>query len=461
MTDIEYTVQNGENRSCYSDLCGGGGVFMRMGRRVWALLVLPALLLGVLSGCNEGKNIVFEADTGAVQHQTDLTFFGYKYEALNVMAIEDALHGYMDDYPGVNIAYDGIKSPDYFSVLEKRLSTGNGDDIFMVDHERVLKLSGQGQLADLSDLSTLENFSDLARSQMAADGTIDYLPTSISAFGLYCNTALLKKHGQKIPENLAELEAVCDYFVSQKIIPIVANNDISLKTVVLAKGLLPVYQSADPAARIACLSSGQDDLTQVLAPGFSLVEKMLRRGWIDADEALNTAKTKDDLALFAAGERPFMLTGVWAVPRLRELEPDFSFEVRPYPILDDGSVLVINIDTRVSVNADSPHVEKAKEFVEYLTQKDVMWEFVDSQCSFSPLKDNRLSEDQAIQSISPYLTNGRSVIGADDNLQLPIWDLARQCTVGMLQGDSAEQATARMQLLIDQWRAQQTEVGTP
>ena len=91
---------------------------------------------------------------------------------------------------------------------------------------------------------------------------------------------------------------------------------------------------------------------------------MLRRGWIDADEALNTAKTKDDLALFAAGERPFMLTGVWAVPRLRELEPDFSFEVRPYPILDDGSVLVINIDTRVSVNADSPHVEKAKEFVE-------------------------------------------------------------------------------------------------
>ena len=421
------------------------------------LKLVPALFLcvGVLAGCSQpaAQNIVFGGDTQTGRPETSLTFFGFKYEALNVMAIEDALHGFMDQYPQITISYDGIKSPEYFDVLNRRLSTGNGDDVFMVDHERVLELGERGKLADLSGLATIENFSDLARSQMSADGVIEYLPTSISAFGLYCNLDLLQEHGQNIPENLAELEAVCDYFVSQGMVPIVANNDISLKTVVLARSLLPYYQGADSVEALARFNTGREDMARALRPGFELVEKMLERGWVDREEALTTAKTKDDLALFAAGGRPFMLTGAWAVSRVRDMEPGFDFEVRPYPILEDGSVLVLNVDTRVSVNADSPHQEEAKQFVEYLTQSDTMWEFVNSQSSFSPLKENRLAEDRAIQSIGPYLTNGRSILGSDDNLRFPIWDMSRQCVVGMLEGDGAQAAEVRMQALIEDWKA--------
>ena len=150
-----------------------------------------------------------------------------------------------------------------------------------------------------------------------------------------------------------------------------------------------------------------------------------------------------------------MLTGVWAVPRLYELEPGFEFEVSPYPIMEDGSVLVINIDTRISINSDSPYQDEAKKFVEYLTRDDVMWEFVDSQSSFSPLKDNRLSNEKSIQSISPYLTNGRSVIGSDDNLEFPIWDITRKCIVEMLNGSNSDEAVSYMENLLDEWKNQQ------
>lgn len=384
----------------------------------------------------------------------NLTFFGFKYEALNVIAIEDALHGFMDHHPNISIAYDSIKSPDYFDILEKRMATGNGDDIFMVDHARMLKFSSEGKLADLSGLSTLESFSDLAKSQMDAGGTIDYLPTSISAFGIYCNMDLLKEHGQTIPQNLRELEMVCDYFVTQGITPIIANNDISLKTIVLAKGLLPIYQQEDTVQELERLNQNPKALSETLRPGFELVDEMLARKWINCIEALNTAKTKDDLTLFAKGEQPFMLTGAWAVPRLQELKPDFQFEVHPYPIMEDGSVLVINVDTRICINADSPHQEEAIKFVEYLTGGDVMWEFVDSQSSFSPLKENRLAKEPAIQSIGPYLTNGRSVIGSDDNLTIPIWELSRECIVGMLKGDNAQAAVSHMEELLMEWTSQ-------
>lgn len=415
-------------------------------------------LLFSLAGCagKTGRNDVIEKDSLAAT-QTKLTFFGYKYEALNVMAIEDSLHSFMDIHPEINISYDGVKSPEYFDVLEKRMTTGNGNELFMVDHARVLEFGKRGQLADLSDLSTLENFSDLARSQMGADGTIDYVPTSISAFGLYCNLDLLKEHGQKVPENLSELKAVCDYFVGKGITPIVANNDISLKTVAIAKSLLPIYQHENPAALLAEFNDGTADLAETLRPGFALVEQMLARKWIDAEEALSTAKTKDDLTLFAGGERPFMLTGAWAAPRVRDLAPKLNFTVQPYPILEDGSVLVINVDTRVSINADSPHIEEAKQFLEHITQPDVMWEFVNSQGSFSPLKENRLAEDKAVQPIGPYLTNGRSVLGSDDNLQIPIWDMTRQCIVKMLEGGDAQAAVSNMNEQIGAWRAAETE----
>lgn len=411
------------------------------------------LAAGILAGCSQiqEQNIVYNYTQKEEQPQTNLTFFGYKYEALNVMAIEDALHGFMDEYPDISITYDGIKGSDYYEVLNKRIATGNGDDIIMVDHERVLELGEQGKLADLSGISTLDNFSDLALSQIDAGGEVYYLPTSISAFGLYCNLDLLKEHNREIPGNIAEFEAVCDYFVSQGITPIIANNDISLKTAAIAKAMFPVYQRGDVVTELKRYNSGDADLAEAFRPGFELVEQMLERGFVNREETLNTTKTKDDLVLFARGENPFMLTGAWAVPRVRDLNPGFDFIVTPYPIMEDGSALVINTDTRISVNADSPHQEEAKKFVEYLTQSDVMWEFVDSQSSFSPLAENRLAEDEAIQSIGPYLTNGRSVIGSDDNLNFPIWEISRQCIVGMLEGDNADTAVLRMKKLMDEW----------
>lgn len=411
------------------------------------------LAAGILAGCSQiqEQNIVYNYTQKEEQPQTNLTFFGYKYEALNVMAIEDALHGFMDEYPDISITYDGIKGSDYYEVLNKRIATGNGDDIIMVDHERVLELGEQGKLADLSGISTLDNFSDLALSQIDAGGEVYYLPTSISAFGLYCNLDLLKEHNREIPGNIAEFEAVCDYFVSQGITPIIANNDISLKTAAIAKAMFPVYQRGDVVTELKRYNSGDADLAEAFRPGFELVEQMLERGFVNREETLNTTKTKDDLVLFARGENPFMLTGAWAVPRVRDLNPGFDFIVTPYPIMEDGSALVINTDTRISINADSPHQEEAKKFVEYLTQSDVMWEFVNSQSSFSPLAENRLAEDEAIQSIGPYLTNGRSVIGSDDNLNFPIWEISRQCIVGMIEGDNADAAVLRMKKLMGEW----------
>lgn len=415
-------------------------------------IIVVMSLLGI-SGCSERDSFSYEVqESGVKDAEINLTFYGFKYEPLNVQAIERSLYNYMNEHEGISISYESVKGIAYYDILNKRINTHNGDDIFMVDQATLLEFKNKNVLADLSDLSTIDNFNTLVKSQMEIGGELNYVPTSISAFGLYCNEDLLKAHHQKIPTNLNEFKEVCDYFVEQGITPIVANNDISLKTIVIAKGMYSVYQSHNSKAEIEKFNSGENDLAETLRPGFELVETMLQRGYINKEEAQHVEKTKEDLEIFAKGEQPFMLTGAWAALRLRDLEPDFSFTIQPYPIMEDGCAMVINVDTRISVNAHSPYLKEAKEFVEYLTQKDVMWDFVNSMSSFSPLEDERASEDKAIKDLSPYMTNGRSVLGADDNLDYPIWNLTRVCIERMLSGQSSDEVVAYLSEQIKQYR---------
>lgn len=415
-------------------------------------IIVVISLLGI-SGCSKHNPYSYEVQDSDIRNaEINLTFYGFKYEPLNVQAIEKALYNYMNEHEEISISYESLKGVAYYDILNKRINTQNGDDIFMVDQATILEFKNKNILADLSDLSTINDFSPLVKSQMETDGELNYVPTSISAFGLYCNEDLLKTHNQKIPTNWDEFKEVCDYFVQQGITPIVANNDISLKTVVIAKGMYSVYQSGNSKEEIEKFNSGEKDLAEALRPGFELVETMLQRGYINKEEALHVQKTKDDLELFAKGEQPFMLTGAWAAPRLRDLDPNFSFTIQPYPIMEDGCAMVINVDTRISVNAHSPYLKEAKQFVEYLTQKDVMWDFVNSMSSFSPLEDERASEDTAIQSLNPYLNNGRSVLGADDNLDYPIWNLTRVCIEKMLAGQSSDEVVEYLGGQIKQYR---------
>lgn len=105
-----------------------------------------------------------------------------------MVAIESAIHGFMKENPDIAINYEGVKGEAYVSALELRAEDDNLGDLFMVLHRQLLTLSEQGRLADLSDLSTIDGYSDLTKTQFAEkDGKVYNLPGSIMAFGMYVN----------------------------------------------------------------------------------------------------------------------------------------------------------------------------------------------------------------------------------------------------------------------------------
>lgn len=373
--------------------------------------------------------------------QIELNFYGYKTEAINVVAIEEILQAYMDKNPNITITYESVKGTEYYEILKKRLASNNYDDIFMIDEDNLQQLTNYNYFEDLSKLKTIKNFNTNSLEQMVQpDNTIPYIPTSISAFGLYCNLDLLEKHHQSVPKNNQEFMAVCQYFIEQGITPIIANNDISLKTIALAKGLYPIYQSPEKDRIIASLNQDPSILCNYLKEGYQYVKQLIDNKFIDAATTLKTEKTADDLIQFEENKNPFMLTGAWASVRVEKSLPDLNFKVYPYPILDDGAILVSNIDTRVCINAKGPHITEAKKFIEYLSQEDVMWKFVNSQSSFSPLKEQRIADDPKIQELSPYLTSEKTILGSDSNINLPLWSLTHEGITQLLTGNSIDSA---------------------
>ena len=406
-----------------------------MSRKIPALLLFLTFTIAALTGCSGGKNRVVNEDTLDSQEIVTITFFGNKYEPDNVTVIEQIMSEFMKENPYIRVSYESLKGTAYFDALEKRMESGKGDDIFMVNHDSLLKLEEKGQLADLSGLSTLPDFTDEMRSQMG-NGRITWVPTTVSVFGLYCNLDLLKEHKQQVPGTWKEWEEVCDYFVSRGMTPVIANNDISLKTLAIGQGFYQVYQDKRQTEVLGRLNNGEEKLSEYLTEGFSTVETFISRGYLDADQALKTKKTSDDLKEFILGESPFMLTGAWAAGRVVRMKPDFQFEVSPLPILDEGSMLVINPDTRLSVNADSEHLDAAMKFVEYFTKAENIQRFADQQSSFSPLKGGSPSSVLEIQPLISCYESGRTVIGTDDLLKLPIWDLTAEASQMLLAGES-------------------------
>ncbi len=408
------------------------------------------LILTLLSGCGlrSREAMLFEYESPETQEQMSLTFFGYKADAANLTAIENILQQYMELHPDYVVTYEGVKGTSYWEALARRAKADDLDDVFMVDHDRVIELTGQGMLVDLSGLSVIRQYQDYVKEQFInPDGSAYFLPTCISAYGLYINYDLLEEHGQEIPENWSDFSDVCNYFVEKGITPIVINNYASLRSLIVARSLYSVYQH-DSASAIEGFNLHPEDLADTLRPGIEMAEEMIGCKWIDCEEALTTNQTSDDLELFLGGNRPFMVTGCWATVRVNARNPEFSYGVHAFPILEDGGVLEIDANTCISVNADSEQSEEAIDLAEYITQPDNIQYYCDSQSSYTPLQGGNSPADETILPATACFEDGRVVIGSDYRLDLPLDTSLTEITLQMLDGMTEDEAVRLLNRLL-------------
>lgn len=399
-----------------------------------AAILLACVLLA--SGCSKsyaGELFFFET-TKAQLADKRITFVGFKGGAQNVIAIEEAMHGYMNENPSVNITYEYAPAI-LQNLLERRFESGTLDDVFMLDTRLYQFLRENDALMDLSGINGLDKYQPLMDNQFReSDGKVLFVPTCISTYGMYVNYNLLNAHKLQVPQTYEQFKQVCDYFKAKGITPIIANNDNTLRSVLSAIGFYSLYRNNNPNAEIEKYNSDIPAFVQMMRPAVERLVEMFERKYIDCNLIDNIYPTRltsgsevGELSVFLEGKQPFMFTGGWASLRVDAAHPSFSYGIHPFPVMDDGSCLVMDANTCVAVRADSKNPEAAKKFVEYLIKPDVMWRYCDSQSSYTPLVDSRTPSDKAIAPSAPYLTNGRNVIGLDYKWNLPIKEALEAC----------------------------------
>lgn len=407
---------------------------------VCALMILVMCGLCGCAGERSGQIFLYAPEEQDTAGDTRLAFFGYKSDSLNLIAIEAALRGFMEEND-ITVVYEGMKGTDYWNALEKRADSNTLDDIFMVDREWVQKLGSQGRLADLSGLSGIENYMSFARGQFTGeDGAVWFILLRLSTYNLYVNYDLLEEYDLEVPKDWKAFSEVCDFFVSKGIVPVVANNFNSVQSLIVARSLMDVYQQEDSFSAIQNFNEHPEILASELTEGIVMAEEMLARGWMDAEEVLVTEQTSDDLALFVKGDRPFMITGGWASVRVAAMNPELSYGIYPYPIFEDGAVLSMDVATCIAINRESGNMKEAEALAEHLILPDILWNYCESQSSYSPLNDSRKPSDEALVPSVEYLSNGRSVIGSDYRFTIPVDNALNQCIQTLLSGGSAEEA---------------------
>ncbi len=397
-------------------------------------------------------NLNKEYDETTLGPRIVLTFLGMKYAVVNEELSEALLSIYTGKHADVLVSYESLPPEQYYRLLQRRIRTDSLDDVFMVWSGDVRAYQQKGILLNLENLPALSSYRQEVLEQMRIDGRISFIPISLSAYAMYCNKNLLKEYGVEEPQNGAELLAACETFRKQGIQPIIADME-SLKALVLLRSLFGNQQNSN----VLFDKANKDPimLQALLQEGFAFLALLRDREYIDSLAPLLKRTDNSDL-LFALGEQPFMLGGIWLSPGLEGLIHSFSFRMIPYAILDDGPAIVLGMDTPLAVNAQSHHPEEARSLMESLTSARAINLFVRGQGLLSPRMDDPSESARAVSSFQTCLASGRVLFRSDTRLHYPLWKNLDKGVEMVLNGAAPEHAAAAV---IQQLSLPQREDG--
>jgi len=149
-------------------------------------------LLGTLTACGGGE--------GAAGGPVTLRMTTWSSNEAHVKLFNDIAAEYKQTHPDVTVRFDALPVDSYTTTLTTQIAGGNPPDLAWILEGAAPDFVSSGALTPLDD--AIENPAELAPSATALwkqDGKLIAYPFSTSPFGVFVNTDLLAKAGQKLP----------------------------------------------------------------------------------------------------------------------------------------------------------------------------------------------------------------------------------------------------------------------
>lgn len=365
-------------------------------------------------------------------------------------------------HPGIKLDFQPMAPTQYNSALNSKLDAGTaGDLVTCRAFDASLQLFQNGQLTDLSDLESMSNYSDVARSAWSTDdGSQTYcVPMASVIHGFIYNQEIFDELGLEEPTTEAEFYAVLDTILEDSnYIPMAMGINDQWEAATMGYANIGVNYWKGEEGRKA-LISGEASLTDE-----EWVEpfRQLAR-WTDyLGRGFEAQTYPDSQNLFTLGRAAIFPAGSWEISVFRA-QADFEMGAFPPPVPAGADECYISdhTDMGMGLNANSPHQEEAKIFLNWMGSSEFATLFANAVPGFFPLSDAEFElEDPLAQEFVSWRNECNSSIRpfhqilsrGTPNLSNESWN----ASANVMRGTTTPEAAAQeMQSGLSSWYAPQ------
>ncbi|UUP16789.1 ABC transporter substrate-binding protein [Nitratireductor thuwali] len=396
--------------------------------------------------------------SGAAQAQdVTLTIESWRNDDLAIWQ-EKLIPAFEAQHPGINVEFSPSAPTEYNAALNAKLEAGSaGDLITCRPFDASLELYKKGQLADLSDLEGMRNFSDVAKSAWQTDdGSATFcVPMASVIHGFIYNKDAFEELGIEPPATEEEFFAVLDKIKEDgTYIPMaMGTKDLWEAATMGYQNIGPNYWKGEEG-RLA-LIKGEQKLTD--EPWVAPFETLAR--WRDyLGDGFEAQSYPDSQNLFTLGRAAIYPAGSWEISVFNE-QADFEMGAFPPPVQAEGDTCYISdhTDIAMGMNADTEHPEEARTFLNWVASDEFATIYANALPGFFSLSSTPVEMEDPLarefvswrEKCEPTIRSTYQILSrGTPNLENETWVAAANVINGT---ETPEEAAKRLQEGLASW----------
>ncbi|OIQ07249.1 MAG: sugar ABC transporter substrate-binding protein, partial [Rhodobacteraceae bacterium CG2_30_10_405] len=336
------------------------------------------------------------AGSAAMAQDVTLTIESWRNDDLTIWQ-DKIIPAFEAANPGIKVVFAPSAPAEYNAVLNSKLDAGSaGDLITCRPFDASLELFNKGQLADLTDLPGMANFSAVARSGWSTDdGAKTFcVPMASVIHGFIYNQDAFAALGIDVPATESEFFAALDKIKADgTYIPMAMGTNDQWEAATMGyNNIGPNYWKGEEG-RLALIAGSQ---------------KLSDEGWVAPYRQL--AKWKDYLGdgfeaqtypdsqnLFTLGRAAIYPAGSWEISGFRA-QAEFEMGAFPPPVQATGDTCYISdhTDIGIGLNAASANGEAGKTFLNWVASPEFASLYANALPGFFPLSNEAVTLDDPL-----------------------------------------------------------------
>ncbi|MFO1175091.1 MAG: ABC transporter substrate-binding protein [Paracoccaceae bacterium] len=393
----------------------------------------------------------------AMAEDVTLTIESWRNDDLSIWQ-DTIIPAFEKSHPGIKVTFSPSAPADYNAALNSKLDAGTaGDLISCRPFDASLALFQKGQLADVTALKAMANFSDVAKSAWTTDDgkTTFCVPMASVIHGFIYNKDAFDKLGLTPPATVDEFFALLDKIKADgTYVPMAMGTNDQWEAATMGyQNIGPNYWHGEEG-RLA-LIAGKQKLTdeQWVAPFRQLAK------WKDyLGDGFEAQTYPDSQNMFTLGRAAIYPAGSWEIAGFNK-QAQFKMGAFPPPVQKAGDECYISdhTDIGMGLNAKSAHPDQAKEFLEWVGSDEFASLYANALPGFFSLNKNPVTlQDPLAQEFVGWRAKCKSTIRSTyqilsrgtPNLENDTW----AASVDVIKGTATpEDAAKKLQAGLDSW----------